>query len=231
MSGTRGKRLYVSIHFNSQDHDITDFNWIIIEKCRENAKFYRKAREVHWIETLNAVTPSGLNKKLQFGILWPNYQVERDTTHAFRGIMSMTSQRTPPQTPVPECNAVRWIFTQYCYCDLHNNRRDVFDAIDCVYSERNHVTVILYKFVVLIKACGWNINIEHKKRILIFIPCGILGWISINKSKICLKRMYYFKIFKKVWKFIKLKDEIVKFKHISSHIHWKGIGHKLYNTI
>ena len=81
----------VSIHFNSQDHDITDFNLIIIEKCKENSKFDRKAREVHWIETLNTVTPSGLNKKSQLGILWPDYQVERDTTQAFRGMTSMTS--------------------------------------------------------------------------------------------------------------------------------------------
>ena len=97
----------VSIHFNSQDHDITDFNLIIIEKCRENSKFYRKARDVHWIETLNTVTPSGLNKKSQLGILWPDYQIERDTTNAFSGMTPMTSQRTPPQTPVPGRNAVR----------------------------------------------------------------------------------------------------------------------------
>ena len=52
---------------------------------------YRKVREVHWIETLNTVTPSGLNKKSQFGNLWPDYQVERDTMHVFHGMMPMTS--------------------------------------------------------------------------------------------------------------------------------------------
>ena len=78
---------------------------------------------------------------------------------------------------LPERNAVRSIFAQYRYCDWHNNRRDVLDAIDCEYSERNHVTVILCKFVVLIKACGRNVNIEHNKRILIVIPFGILGLI------------------------------------------------------
>ena len=81
----------VSFHFNSKDHDIADLNLIIIEKCKENSKFYRKAREVHWIETLNTVAPIGLNKKTQLGILWPDYQIERDTTHAFRGMVSMTS--------------------------------------------------------------------------------------------------------------------------------------------
>ena len=45
----------VSFHFNSADHEITDFNLVIIEQCREKSTFYRKAREVHWIETLNLV--------------------------------------------------------------------------------------------------------------------------------------------------------------------------------
>ena len=55
----------VPLHFNSQDHDITDHNLIIIEKCRENSKFYREARGLHWTETFNTVTPSSLNKKSQ----------------------------------------------------------------------------------------------------------------------------------------------------------------------
>ena len=82
-----GQEKAVSFHFNSADHEIDDLNLIIIEKCRENSRFYRKARE-YWIETLNTVTPSGLNKKTQLGILWPDYQVERDTTHAFRCMTS-----------------------------------------------------------------------------------------------------------------------------------------------
>ena len=52
---------------------------------------------------------------------------------------------------MPERNAVHWIFVQYHYCDWHYNQRDVLDAIDCV-----------------IKACGWNVNIEHNKRIFIY---------------------------------------------------------------
>ena len=74
----------------------------------------------------------------------------------------MTSLRTPPQTPVPE----RTPYVEYRNCDWHNDRRDVVDAIDCVYSERNHVAVILCKFVLLIKAWGRNVNIEYNKRIL-----------------------------------------------------------------
>ena len=83
-----GREKAVSFHFNSADHEIADLNLIIIEKCRENSRFYRKAREVYWIETLNTVAPSGLNKKTQLGILWPDCQVERDTTHAFRCMTS-----------------------------------------------------------------------------------------------------------------------------------------------
>ena len=45
--------------------------------------------------------------------------------------------------------------------------RDGLDAIDCAYSERDHVTVILCKFVVLIKAGSRNVNIEHKKQIFV----------------------------------------------------------------
>ena len=44
-------------------------------------------------------------------------------------------------------------------------QRDVLDAIDFVYSERNYVTVIFCRFVVLRKACGRNIDIELIKRI------------------------------------------------------------------
>ena len=51
-------------------------------------RFYRKAREVYWIETPNTVAPYGLNKKTQLGILWSDYQVERDTTHEFRDMTS-----------------------------------------------------------------------------------------------------------------------------------------------
>ena len=83
-----GREKAVSFHFNSADHEIDDLNLIIIEKCREISRFYRKTREVYWIETLNTVTPSGLNKKTQLGILLPDYQVERDTTHAFRCMTS-----------------------------------------------------------------------------------------------------------------------------------------------
>ena len=83
-----GREKAISFRFNSADHEIGDLNLIIIEKCRENSRFYRKAGEVYWIETLNTEAPSGLNKKTQLGILWPDYQVERDTTHAFRCMTS-----------------------------------------------------------------------------------------------------------------------------------------------
>ena len=85
----------VSFHFNSADHEITDFNLVIIEKCRAKSTFYRKVREVHWIETLNTVAPSGLNKKTQLNIPWPDYQVEWDTTRAFCGMTPLQRCRRP----------------------------------------------------------------------------------------------------------------------------------------
>ena len=63
----------VSIHFNQEDHSISDFKIIILEKCTDASRYYRKIREVFWIEKLNTVKPSGLNTKSQMGILWPDY--------------------------------------------------------------------------------------------------------------------------------------------------------------
>ena len=63
----------VAIHFNEQDHDISDFQIVILDKCADRSRFYRKICELFWIERLNTVIPSGLNKKSQLGVLWPDY--------------------------------------------------------------------------------------------------------------------------------------------------------------
>ena len=52
---------------------ISDIKIIILEKCSDASKYYRKIREVFWIEKLNNVKPSGLNTKSPMGILWPDY--------------------------------------------------------------------------------------------------------------------------------------------------------------
>ena len=63
----------VAEHFNQQDHDISDFKIVILEKCTDPSRYYRKIRELFWIERLNTVMPAGLNKKSQLGVLWPDY--------------------------------------------------------------------------------------------------------------------------------------------------------------
>ena len=53
----------VAIHFNEPGHDISDFQIVILEKCTDRSRYYRKIRELFWIERLNTIIPSGLNKK------------------------------------------------------------------------------------------------------------------------------------------------------------------------
>ena len=59
----------VAVHFNEPDHDISDFQIVILEKCADRSRYYRKIRELFWIERLNTIIPSGLNKKSQLGVL------------------------------------------------------------------------------------------------------------------------------------------------------------------
>ena len=79
----------VAIHFNSGNHTIKDLKVIIIERCRNNSRYYRKTRETYWIERLNTITPYGANKQ-SLGVLWPDYIVERNVT---QNVRAMTSQR------------------------------------------------------------------------------------------------------------------------------------------
>ena len=63
----------VAEHFNQRDHSISDFKIVILEKCTDPSRYFRKIRELFWIERLNTVMPAGLNKKSQLGVLWPDY--------------------------------------------------------------------------------------------------------------------------------------------------------------
>ena len=63
----------VAEHFNQPDHGISDFKIVILEKCTDPSRYFRKIRELFWIERLNTVMPAGLNKKSQLGVLWPDY--------------------------------------------------------------------------------------------------------------------------------------------------------------
>ena len=63
----------VAEHFNQPDHSISDFKIVILEKCTDPSRYFRKIRELFWIERLNTAIPAGLNKKSQLGVLWPDY--------------------------------------------------------------------------------------------------------------------------------------------------------------
>ena len=74
LAGVRHERnKAVALHFNEPDHDISDFQIVILEKCADRSRYYRKIRELFWIERLSTIIPSGLNKKSQLGVLWPDY--------------------------------------------------------------------------------------------------------------------------------------------------------------
>ena len=81
----------VAIHFSAANHTFKDLRFVILERCLTDSCYYRRARENFWMERLNTITPHGINKKSNLGILWPDYLCERGSTH---GSSAMTSQRT-----------------------------------------------------------------------------------------------------------------------------------------
>ena len=68
-----GKNKSVPNHFTQNGHGIKDIKIAILERCLENSRYYRKTKEIFWIEKLNTGIPLGLNKKSQLGVLWPDY--------------------------------------------------------------------------------------------------------------------------------------------------------------
>ncbi|KAK3082683.1 hypothetical protein FSP39_002468 [Pinctada imbricata] len=70
---THGRNKSVPNHFNQNDHSIKDIKIAILERCLENSRYYRKTKEIFWIDKLNTGMPLGLNKKSQLGVLWPDY--------------------------------------------------------------------------------------------------------------------------------------------------------------
>ena len=81
----------VAIHFSAANHSFKDHKFVILERCMAYSCYYRRARERFWMERLNTITPNGINRKSQFGILWPDFMFERDLTH---DISAVTSQET-----------------------------------------------------------------------------------------------------------------------------------------
>lgn len=63
----------VARHFNDEEHAITDFGVVILEKIIDNSKYYRLIKEKEWIDKLKTEIPKGLNKKTKLGVLWREY--------------------------------------------------------------------------------------------------------------------------------------------------------------
>ena len=88
----------VAVHFNAEEHTFKDLKFLILERCTTNSCYYRRARENFWIDHLNTLTPHGINKKSQFGILWPDFLAERDSAHNNSAMTSPEARRRTPYT-------------------------------------------------------------------------------------------------------------------------------------
>ena len=53
----------VAKHFNSTSHSLEDPSIYVIEKIHREKATFRKAKESHWIQTLQTLAPEGLNLK------------------------------------------------------------------------------------------------------------------------------------------------------------------------
>ena len=92
----------VAIHFSAENHSFKDLKFVILERCMTDSCYYRRARESFWMERLNTITPHGINRKSQFGILWPDFMFERDSTHDSSAMTSQETRRCETYT----CNAI-----------------------------------------------------------------------------------------------------------------------------
>ena len=83
----------VAVHFSAANHTYKDLRFLILERCVTDSCYYRRARENFWMERLNTITPHGINKKSQLGILWPDFLCERDSTHDGSAMTSQVTRR------------------------------------------------------------------------------------------------------------------------------------------
>ena len=88
----------MAIHFNAENHNFERMKFVLLERYVTNSYFYRRARENYWMERLNTVAPYGVNRKSQLGILWPDFLVERDSTHDNSAMTSQGARRRSTHT-------------------------------------------------------------------------------------------------------------------------------------
>ena len=93
----------VAINFSAANHSSMDLKSVVLERCMTDSCYNRRARESFWMERLNNITPNGINRKSQFGILWPHFMFERDPTHDISAATSRETRRRETYT----CNAIQ----------------------------------------------------------------------------------------------------------------------------
>ena len=82
----------VAAHYNSGNHTIQDLKVIILERCRNNSRYYRKHENL-----INTIAPHGANQQTK-GILWPDYIVERNVAQDVRAMTSQQRTAKPSTT-------------------------------------------------------------------------------------------------------------------------------------
>ena len=56
-------------HFNSDGHTHNDTNVSILERVYDRSVYVRRACEIEWINTLDAIKPNGANTKAHLNLL------------------------------------------------------------------------------------------------------------------------------------------------------------------
>jgi hypothetical protein len=57
-------------HFNQKGHSGDSVGVVVLERIRDNSRYYRKLREMSWIKQLETEAPDGINTKTDLGVLW-----------------------------------------------------------------------------------------------------------------------------------------------------------------
>jgi Na+-translocating ferredoxin:NAD+ oxidoreductase RnfC subunit len=64
----------VADHFSSDGHTEKDMGVTVLERMKDNSRYYRQIKELQWIEKLQTEAPQGLNRKARLGVLWREYK-------------------------------------------------------------------------------------------------------------------------------------------------------------
>ncbi|KAH3695923.1 hypothetical protein DPMN_083382 [Dreissena polymorpha] len=62
----------VAEHFNSREHGVEDMGVCVLQTITDNSDYYRKIKELNWIQILKTEAPKGLNTKADSDLVWPD---------------------------------------------------------------------------------------------------------------------------------------------------------------